>query len=162
MLFSLPSIAYSVTMRIFGTLLAIVLASCAPNNAPKAASAAPFSTIKWSDLVGAPFTLTSLAVKTQKIALPATRRPTIQFAEKNRVSGSAGVNLYAVEGAVSGKDDLSWSGPAAATKMAGPPEAMALEDSFLEALQAVTRIELRDGQLRLTSADGTTRMEFNR
>lgn len=73
----------------------------------------------------------------------------------------AGVNRYAVEGAVSGKDGLSWSGPAV-TKMAGPPEAMALEDSFLQALQAVTRIELRDGRLRLTSADGTTRMELTR
>ena len=98
----------------------------------------------------------------QNIALPATRRPTIQFGEKNRVSGLAGVNRYTVEGAVSGKDGLSWSGPAAATKMAGPPEAMALEDSFLQALQTVTRIELRNGQLRLTSADGTTRMELTR
>ena len=142
--------------------MVLVLASCAPKNASKAASAEPFSTIKWSDLAGAPFTLTSLAVKMQKIALPATRRPTIQFGEKNRVSGLTGVNRYTVEGAVSGKDGLSWSGPAAVTKMAGPPGAMALEDSFLQALQAVTRIELRNGRLLLASADGTARMELTR
>ena len=86
----------------------------------------------------------------------------MQFGEKNLVSGLAGVNRYTAEATVSGKDGISWIGQAAATKMAGPPEAMAVEDSFLQALQAVTRIELRGGKLKLASADGATRLELTR
>jgi heat shock protein HslJ len=48
------------------------------------------------------------------------------------------------------------------TKMAGPPEAMAVEDSFLQALPALTRIELKGRRLKLTSADRKTRLELTR
>jgi len=98
----------------------------------------------------------------KEVSLPSTRRPTIQFGEKDRITGMAGVNRYSVEGTVSGKDSISWAGPAAVTKMAGPPEAMALEDAFLQALQAVTRIEQQGGKLKLATTDGATRLEFVR
>ena len=103
-----------------------------------------------------------MTVKMKKIQLPATRRPTMQFDEKNRVSGLSGVNRYTTEAAVSGKDGISWTGPAVSTKMAGPPEAMVVEDNFFQALQAVSRIELQNGKLKLASADGATRLELTR
>ena len=86
----------------------------------------------------------------------------MQFDEKNRVSGLAGVNRYTTEAAVSGEDGISWIGQAVSTKMAGPPEAMAVEDAFLQALQAVSRIEMQNGKLKLASADGATRLELAR
>jgi len=46
--------------------------------------------------------------------------------------------------------------------MAGPPEAMAVEDNFFQALQAVSLIELQGGKLKLASADGATRLELAR
>jgi len=149
-------------MRVFAALLVLVLVSCAPKNMAKAAPAAPLPAIKWSDLAGAPFTLTSMTVKGKEIPLPATRRPTMQFDEKSRVSGLGGVNRYTTEGAVSGKEGISWTGSPISTKMAGPPEAMAVEDNFFQALQAVSLIELQGGKLKLASADGATRLELAR
>jgi len=148
-------------MRVFAVLLVLVMTACAPRNAPKTAVAA-FAPLNWSSLAGAPFTLASLTVKGKKLVLPASRRPTIQFGDNGAVSGMAGVNRYTTAAAVSGKDGIAWTGPVAATKMAGPPEAMALENDFLQALEAVRKIELRDGKLKLASADGAIRMELNR
>lgn len=138
----------------------LLLGSCAPKNTPKTVAA--FAPLNWSTLAGAPFTLTALTVKGKETPLPATRRPTIQFGDNGAVSGMAGVNRYSTAATVSGKDSLAWTSPVAATKMAGPPEAMALENAFLQALEAANKVELRDGKLKLTSTDGVTRLEFQR
>ena len=149
-------------MRAFATLLVLLLAACAPKNTSKTPSPAPFSTLKWTDLAGPAFTLSALSVKGQAVALPAARRPAIQFGAQGRVSGTGGVNRFSAEAVLDGGTGLTWAGPAAVTKMAGPPEAMALEDAFLDALQSVTRIELAGGVLKLASADGSARLEFTR
>lgn len=86
----------------------------------------------------------------------------MQFGEANRVSGLAGVNQYTTEAEVSGKDAISWIGQPILTKMAGPPEAMAVEENFIQALQAATRVELAGAKLTLASADGATRLELTR
>jgi heat shock protein HslJ len=156
------SIAYSIGMRVFATFLVLVLASCAPKNTSKAPSGALFSSIKWTDLTGAPFILTSLTLKMKEIQLPATRKATMQFFDTNRVGGNAGVNRYTVEATVSGKDSIAWTSSPITTRMAGPPEAMSMESDFLQALEAVTRIELEGGTLKLASADGSVRLALTR
>lgn len=94
-----------------------------------------------------------MTLRGQAVALPDGRRPTVGFPAADEVSGFAGVNRYT----------MRWpGGPATATKMAGPPAAMALENQFLEALQLVTKIERTAGGVRLTSPDGTTRLEFGK
>lgn len=145
-------------MRVFATVLLLALGSCTPKATP--AGVAAFAPLQWSALTGAPYRLTGLTLKGKATPLPDTRRPTIQFGDNGAVSGMAGVNRYSTGATVSGKDTLAWTGPIAATKMAGPPEAMALESAFLGALEAATRISLRDGKLTLASADDATRLEF--
>jgi heat shock protein HslJ len=85
----------------------------------------------------------------------------MQFGAQNRLSGLAGVNRYSADASVSKQGSIS-IGPPIATKMAGPPEAMAIEDKFLQALTALTRIEWKGRRLKLTSADRKTRLELTR
>jgi heat shock protein HslJ len=71
--------------------------------------------------------------------VPATGRPLTLRLESatKRVSGFAGVNR------IQGSYELNGSslrfGPLAATRMAGPPDAMAREAAFLNALEKVSR-----------------------
>jgi putative lipoprotein len=111
------------------------------------------------DVSGTPFTLTAITVKGKEIPLPSTRIPTMQFPEANRVSGLAGVNRYSGEVTFSTNGGIAF-GPMITTKMAGPPEAMALESNFLDALSLVTRADLSGGKLKLISADGKTRLDL--
>lgn len=134
-------------MRLLVLLAAVFFASCSPKNATKNGVLPPVFDAKTT------FSLTSLTLRGQAVALPDGRRPTVQFPAPDQISGFAGVNRYTM--AFPG-------GQAVATKMAGPPAAMALENQFLEALQLVTKLERRDGGVRLTSADGATRLEFGK
>jgi heat shock protein HslJ len=135
-------------MRLLVLLMGVFFASCSPKNATKNGVFTPVFDAKTT------YSLTSLALRGQVVALPDGRRPTVQFPAPDQISGFAGVNRYTM--AFPG-------GQAVATKMAGPPAAMALENQFLEALQLVTKIERRDGgAIRLTSPDGATRLEFGK
>ncbi|MBI2684754.1 MAG: META domain-containing protein [Acidobacteria bacterium] len=121
----------------------------------------PVSTLKWSDLVKRPFELTAFTV-TKEIPLPATRRPTIQFAEPDQVSGMAGVNRYGLRAKFGEGHTIVWITPPIATRMAGPPEAMALEGQFLKALPEMKYIELVGDELRFRNAESNTYLIFKR
>ena len=85
----------------------------------------------------------------------------MQFTETDRVSGMAGINRYSGGVSLSATGGVTF-GPMIATKMAGPSDAMELEAGFLDALSTVTRMEYQAGKLKLTTADGATRLEFVR
>ena len=71
--------------------------------------------------------------------------------EESRASGSGGVNRFT--GAFSMTESELRFGPLASTRMAGPPDAMKLEDAFFAALARVTSHEL-DGRTLTLLADG--------
>ena len=89
------------------------------------------------------------------------RAPTLTIGADGAISGHAGVNQF--RGAV----DLPalragrWQPkPIVTTKMAGPPEAMALEARVLEGLSTARQVDLRDRVLQLRSgADVVLRFE---
>ncbi len=79
---------------------------------------------------------------------PGARRPTLQLdADRGQVSGFAGVNQFSGSYEL-GADYLSF-GALAATRMAGPPEMMAAEQIYLEALSRVDGWRMREGRLEL-------------
>ena len=146
-------------MRVFAALAVLTMMSCASTKVQKVPTPPPAA--KQSDLAGAPFTLSAITVNGKEIPLPATRRPTMQFTETDRVSGMAGINRYSGGVSLSGTEGLTF-GPMITTKMAGPSDAMALEAGFLDAISTVTRMEYQAGKLKLATADGATRLEFIR
>jgi heat shock protein HslJ len=78
-------------------------------------------------------------------------RPTLLVQGDGRVAGFAGVNRYT--GSLGGPEDRLF-GPMPTTMMAGPPEAMALEARFTQAMGAATDFRLEGGTLVLVSNEG--------
>ncbi|NCD19250.1 MAG: META domain-containing protein, partial [Actinobacteria bacterium] len=79
--------------------------------------------------------------------------------DAGEVTGTSGVNTFF--GDYSWKSDGSFMfGSLAHTEIGGPPEAMAQEAAFFEALQAVTRFELADTKLLLSDDDARTLLVF--
>ncbi len=79
------------------------------------------------------------------------KTPTLEILEDGSVAGVGGVNRFRTE--VEFVDGRLSFGPAAATKMAGPPEAMELESTYLARLGAVTTYEIDGTTLRLWADD---------
>jgi heat shock protein HslJ len=149
-------------MRVLAAVFVMFLTACTPKNGPRAAAMPPAPAVAWSDLEGAPYTVESLTVDGREVGLPGERRPTMAFGADHRVSGMAGVNRYSAEGELKTENGWAWKGAPVATRMAGPPEAMAVEAAFLEAIQKVARIERRAGKLECSSADGRTKIVLTR
>ena len=85
-------------------------------------------------------------------AITATRPPTITFDGAGRVNGFSGVNRFggSVESAEAGELHF---GQMMSTKMAGPPEQMALESSFLSALTRADRYVVTDVELIFSAGE---------
>lgn len=90
------------------------------------------------------------------------RKPSISIGEDGSVSGMSGVNRFSssldLDKLMKGEFAMK---PAASTKMAGAPEAMNLEDQFLQALQQVTGFNVDGDTLSLTNG-AETLMKFLR
>ncbi len=89
------------------------------------------------------------------------KRPSIRIEPDGRLSGFGGVNRIggAIDLAALAKGQFK-TGPMFSTKMAGPPEAMQLEDDFTAALNKVRGFSVQDGCLSLTG-EGTN-IDFTR
>lgn len=88
---------------------------------------------------------------------------TIRFDDNGLARGAASLNRYQGGYRLGPDGALAWVGPGfAATKMAGPPDLMQQEAVFLEALQAASRLRIEEGTLVLESANGGTRLTFER
>ncbi|ODT78350.1 MAG: hypothetical protein ABS76_24260 [Pelagibacterium sp. SCN 64-44] len=80
------------------------------------------------------------------------RPVTLSIAADQRASGHGGCNNYFAEASIVGTT-ISF-GPAAATRMACPPEVMAQENAYFTALAAVASFALDGTSLRLLDAAG--------
>lgn len=80
--------------------------------------------------------------------------PTLQLdAATRRASGTSGINRYTASYELNGL--ALRFGTAAGTKMAGRPEAMAIEDAYFKALASVSSWSIAGNQLELKSGDKT-------
>ena len=79
------------------------------------------------------------------------KTPTLEILEDGSAAGVSGVNRYRTRLELS--DGRLAFGPTAGTKMAGPPEAMALESDFLARLDAVSTYQVEGDTLRLWAGD---------
>lgn len=103
------------------------------------------------DLAGE-WTLSKLEGTDLASLLPASmKKPTLGIGADGKVTGFTGVNrlssMIDTEALLRGEFKL---GPAVTTKMAGPPEAMAVESKFLEALSRAKGAKVSGGELSMT------------
>lgn len=92
--------------------------------------------------------------------VPANSRASLSIGADGTLSGNAGVNRF--NGRARGTDDKFQAGPFMSTKMAGPPELMALEGQFLKALEATTRFVVEGDTLRVNVAGEVKPLVFTR
>lgn len=106
--------------------------------------------------------LTRLTVKGQDVALPDQRPMTLRFVEAGRIAGKGPVNRFTGGYELSGDGRVTWPAAGlAGTRMAGPPDAMELEQSFFNALPATSALQTSPGGVQFRSQDGRTRVEFS-
>jgi heat shock protein HslJ len=86
--------------------------------------------------------------------------PTLAFDAAGRASGSSGVNRFSVR--VEAGPGWMRVSQAIVTRMAGPPDAMALESDFLSRLQRAGTWRLDADRLRLLDATGVELMSLRR
>ena len=79
------------------------------------------------------------------------KTPTLEIQEDGSAAGVSGVNRYRTQLELA--DGRLGFGPTAGTKMAGPPEAMALESAFLARLDAASTYQVEGDTLRLWAGD---------
>jgi heat shock protein HslJ len=79
------------------------------------------------------------------------KTPTLEIVDDGSASGVGGVNRFQTQ--LKLVDGRMSFGPVAATKMAGPPEAMDLENTYFTRLGAVSSYEIDGETLRLWAGD---------
>ena len=89
----------------------------------------------------------------------AGERPFIEFSNNGKVSGFASINRYSGSMQVDGQGRVLWS-PFRSTRMAGPPELMDQESTFLQALPRTQRLRLEGIHLHAQSDDGQVELVF--
>ena len=83
------------------------------------------------------------------------RMPTLEITGDGALHGFAGVNSFSASVDLDAlRDGRFVATPVVATLMAGPPEAMAVEDRLLEVLEAAGHARVEDGELVLSAGDG--------
>ena len=83
---------------------------------------------------------------------PSLASLTLRFEEPARAAGNSGVNRFSAQ-VNADASQLRFVSPIS-TRMAGPPELMALESEFLVRLQAVSAWKIDGSRLRLSDAAG--------
>lgn len=139
---------------------AVLLAGCASSNpksmtTPVPATAAGLAALEESDL-----RLARLVADGRPVTIPAERPPVLQFLEGGRVAGFAGVNRFNGGFTLGDGGALTWAPAMASTRMAGPPERMALESALLATLPATTRLGVLPYGVVFQSEDGKNVVEF--
>jgi len=104
------------------------------------------------------------SIRGEAMDLAATpRAPTMRIEEGGRVGGFGGVNSWGAEIDADRLDAGEFvMSPQMSTLMAGPPEAMDLEQRFFGALGGARAFRMDTGSLVLTDADGGELLRFER
>jgi len=104
--------------------------------------------------------LVRMVVNSSDLALNPNSPITLSLAADGHGSGSSAINRYHGGYTLSDDGRFALTGPLATTRMAGPPELMALEDSFLGALGKVTALQPVEGGAALWNNDRSVLLEF--
>jgi len=111
--------------------------------------------------IGVQWRLTGMERDGHALALVAGSRITLMIDADGRARGNASINSYFGTAVVHADGAIAWPGAFGSTRMAGSPERMDEEMSYLDALPHTVRWRLDGGDLVLESADGRTRLTFS-
>jgi heat shock protein HslJ len=111
----------------------------------------PVTTAPSSPLAGKAWTLTMLEGADVPPPAADRRQPSLTFGTEGRITGFTGVNRFSGAFTLDGQN-LKFSN-ITITRMAGPPEAMTVEQKLMNALRATTGWRQAGGKLELLAGD---------
>lgn len=88
------------------------------------------------------------------------KKPFIKFENNGKVSGFASINRFFGSMEIDDQGSVKWTAPFGSTRMAGPPELMEQEKSFLNALQKTESFSVERIYLYIQASDGQTKLIF--
>lgn len=143
-------------------LLAVIMSGCTP--ARQVPEGAPQSDMQTAAellhaIAGKEWTLQSMMLDGAAYSLSG-RMPTLIVEAGGRVSGFGSVNRYSGSVWPGDQGRVKWSEGFVSTRMAGTPEAMRQEDTFLRGLVRTEVLGVNEDRLLLFSADGKTAFVF--
>jgi heat shock protein HslJ len=143
---------------VFAVVL-VAIAGCAPGRG----AGAPSTPRPAGSLVGS-WTVTKLSGReVRELLAEGGRAPTLAVAADGGFSGFSGVNRYSGTADAAGLSrGVFDAGPIVATKMAGRPEAMAVEQAMFKALNAGKTFAVEGDGATLSTDDGVVVMELTR
>ena len=106
--------------------------------------------------------LTFAVQQGRRLALPDEPRVTLSFDQNGMAAGRSFVNRYFGTASLTDHGQFGWTGALGSTRMAGPPELMAVEDQYFKALERVSRWRIENGMLILDSDDGAILLRYSR
>ena len=101
-----------------------------------------------------------MKVDNESIPLIKDTKNTFSCDENGKVAGIASINRYFGNFSLKEDGEIIWSKAFGMTRMAGPPELMEQEATFMKALPQTSRMYLKMEKLQLTSTDNSTVLEF--
>ena len=112
------------------------------------------------DIAGIEWQLKIMKVDNESIPLIKDTKNTFSCDENGKVAGIASINRYFGNFSLKEDGEIIWSKAFGMTRMAGPPELMEQEATFMRALPQTSRMYLIMEKLLLTSTDNSTVLEF--
>ncbi len=112
-------------------------------------------------IAGMEWRLIQMGVNNDVVPLLPDATVTFLYTGDGKVAGSASINRYFGNLAMSKDGNISWSEPGfGTTLMAGPPKLMKQEKEFLKALKKVRHMCLKGSTLTMKSDDGSIELVF--
>lgn len=146
---TVPCMTRSCLARAVGSsVLVCLLASCATSSAPPKGEIA--SAVALPRIDGVEWTCVELRDREGRPVALTDRPPTLLIGADGRASGFAGVNRYFAEAKLGNSNTTVMPlrcGPVGATRMAGPPERMALEQAYTAMLESARFAVVTGGSL---------------
>ena len=120
----------------------------------------PITSDNFNTIVGMQWILQEMIVDGKAFEL-VREKPFIKFdADENKVTGFASANRFFGSVQIDEKGHVQWPGPFGSTRMAGPPEQMKQEETFLKLLPKTNRLSAAGINLYASSKDGKTKLVF--
>lgn len=113
-----------------------------------------------ANLQGKKLVLARMITGGKQTALPPNPQITLLLTADGQASGNSGVNSYSGSYKLLPQDGIDFSKGFATTRMAGPPELMDLENSFLNSLSAVEVVHFKTGGVTLKNKARSIVLEF--
>jgi len=153
---------YATLMTVFGLLSVLACAETPSGGTEPKTDAIQITSRGIKDIAGIEWHLKKMTTDNKPIPLIKDTENTFSCDADGKVAGVATINRYFGNFNLKENGDIVWNKAFGMTRMAGPPELMAQEAAFMEALTHTSRMYLKGSWLTLINENESTRLEFEK